>query len=143
MILTAVIITFALAGLLLFVTAVGRFRRRRVLSGVLHSATAFLLLAIAVCAAFAATNLRGFQRLSFEQSAVEVQFTRTGERQYNAVLTYPNGEHANFALSGDEWQVDAKMLKWRAFANLLGFNAAYRLERISGRYSRLDDERNT
>ncbi len=61
--------------------------------------------------------------------------------EFNATLTYPNGERANFALRGDEWQVDARVLKWHAFANLLGFDAAYRLERISGRYTRLEDER--
>lgn len=33
------------------------------------------------------------------------------------------------------------MLKWRAFANLVGFDAAYRLERINGRYTSIEDER--
>ncbi len=81
------------------------------------------------------------QRLSFEQPAGELQFARTGEREFNAVLTYPSGETASFALRGDEWQVDARVLKWRAFANIVGFDTAYRLERISGRYTRVEDER--
>jgi hypothetical protein len=55
-------------------------------------------------------------------------------------LSYPSGERANFALRGDEWQVDARVLKWHAFANLLGFDTAYRLERLSGRYTRAEDE---
>ncbi len=46
-----------------------------------------------------------------------------------------------FRLRGDEWQVDARVLKWHAFANLVGFDAAYRLERISGRYAHIEDER--
>ena len=141
MALTALIIAFALAGLLLLIAAVRRLRRRRYLSGALACFTALACTAIAVSAMFAAANLRSFQRLGFEQSAGELQFVRTGERQYNAALTYPNGERVNFALRGEEWQVDAKMLKWRAFVNLLGFDAAYRLERISGRYTDIDDER--
>jgi hypothetical protein len=56
-------------------------------------------------------------------------------------LSYPSGERANFELRGDEWQVDARVLKWRAFANLIGFDTAYRLERIGGRYSNIEDER--
>ena len=87
------------------------------------------------------TSLSNYQRLSFEQPAGELQFARVGTQEFNATLTYPNGERANFALHGDEWQVDARVLKWHAFANLLGFDAAYRLERISGRYTRLEDER--
>jgi hypothetical protein len=79
--------------------------------------------------------------LSNEQPAGELQFSRVGERQFDAVLSYPDGERANFPLRGDEWQVDARVLKWHAFANLVGFDTAYRLERISGRYSRIEDER--
>src|ERR1700720_1805459 len=138
---TALIVVFALAGILFLFAAVRRLRRRKVLGGVLNGATALVLLLLSVCAALIAANLRTYQRLSFEQPAGELQFARTGEREFNAVLTYPGGERANFALRGDEWQVDARVLKWHAFANLVGFDAAYRLERISGRYSHVEDER--
>jgi hypothetical protein len=141
MTITALIAALALVGMLFFFTAVRRLRRRRVLGGVLHGATALVLILLGVCAALIAVNLRSYQRLSFEQPAGELQLTRTGEREFNAVLTYPNSERANFALRGDEWQVDARVLKWHAFANLMGFDAAYRLERIGGRYARLEDER--
>ena len=87
-----------------------------------------------------AANLGTYQRLSFEQPAGELQLTRTGPREFDAVLTYPSGEHAKFALRGDEWQIDARVLKWHAFANLMGFDTAYRLDRISGRYTRIEDE---
>ena len=100
-----------------------------------------MLFLLGACAALIAVNLRTYQRLSFEQPAGELQFTRTGPRQFNAVLTYPDGERAIFSLRGDEWQVDARVLKWQAFANLVGFDTAYRLERISGRYARIEDER--
>ena len=88
-----------------------------------------------------AANLRTYQRLSFEQPAGELQLTRTADRQFNAVLTYPSGEHASFTLRGDEWQVDARVLKWHAFANVVGFDTAYRLERIGGRFTSIEDER--
>ncbi len=141
MTLTALIVVFALAGILFLLAAVRRLRRRRILGGVLSGSTALVLILLSVCAALIAANLRTYQRLSFEQPAGELQLTRTGERDFNAVLTYPNGERANFALRGDEWQVDARVLKWHAFANMVGFDTAYRLERISGRYTRVEDER--
>jgi len=70
-----------------------------------------------------------------------VSFTRAGDAQFDARLTYPSGETQNFALRGDEWQIDARVLKWRPLANIVGFDTAYRLERIAGRYSDIDRER--
>ena len=141
MIFTALIAVFALVGILFLFGAVRLLRRRRVLGGVLNGATALVLILLSVCAALIGANLRTYQRLSFEQPAGELEFSRTGEREFNAVLAYPDGERASFALRGDEWQVDARVLKWHAFANLVGFDTAYRLERISGRYTRVEDER--
>jgi hypothetical protein len=141
MTITALIVVFALAGILFLAAAFRRLRRRRIMGGMLHGATALVLIALSLCAALIVMNLRTYQRLTAEQAAGELQFSRVGERQFNAVLTYPTSEHVNFALSGDEWQVDARVLKWHAFANMLGFDTAYRLDRISGRYSRIEDER--
>ena len=141
MTITAPIILFALVGILCLFAAARRIRRRRAFGGVLIGATALVLILLSAVAALIAVNLLTYQRLSFEQPAGELQLTRTGDREFNAVLTYPSGEHANFALRGDEWQIDARVLKWHAFANLVGFDSAYRLDRIGGRYTRLEDER--
>ena len=142
MIFTALIIACALLGLLIFFAAFGHFRRRHFMGGLTRSAIALILLLAAACAALVGSNLSSYQRLAFEQSAGELQFAKVAARQFNANLSYPNGEQANFVLRGDEWQIDARVLKWHAFANLLGFDAAYRLERISGRYTNIEDERN-
>ncbi len=138
---TAIIIVCVLLGLLFFIASIRRLRRRRILGGMAHGGAGLILFLLAIAAVLIGSNLRTYQRLSYEQPAGELQLARTGDREYNAVLSYPNGERANFALRGDEWQVDARVLKWRAFANLVGFDSAYRLERISGRYSKIEDER--
>ncbi len=141
MTLNALIVVCALLGILFLLAAGRRLRRRRLGGGLLNGAVALVLLSLSVCAVLLVANLRTYQRLSFEQPAGELQLARIGERQFNAVLTYPTGERANFALRGDEWQVEARVLKWHAFANLVGFDAAYRLERIGGRYTAVEDER--
>ncbi len=140
MILSAPILLFALLAVLFLFAAVRRLRRRRVLGGVLTGATALIFALLGVAAALIAANLRTYQRLSYEQPAGELQLARIADREFKAVLTYPDGQHADFSLRGDEWQIDARVLKWRPFANLLGFDAAYRLERIGGRYTRVADE---
>jgi hypothetical protein len=136
----ALIVVFGLTGVLFFITAVRNIRRHRIAGGVLSGMTSLALFLIAACAVLVAMNLRTYQRLSAEQPAGELRFTRIGYRQFNGVFTFPSGESADFALRGDEWQVDARVLKWQAFANLMGFDAAYRLDRISGRYTSVEDE---
>ncbi|MEO7208523.1 MAG: hypothetical protein ABI356_00965 [Steroidobacteraceae bacterium] len=138
---TALIAVCALVSILFLVAAIRRMRRRRILGGMAHGSAALIFLLAAVCAVLVGSNLRTYQRLSYEQPACELQFTKDRDRQFDAVLSYPDGERASYLLRGDEWQVDARVLKWHAFANLVGFDAAYRLERISGRYTRVEDER--
>jgi hypothetical protein len=46
-----------------------------------------------------------------------------------------------FKLRGDEWQMDARVVSWKPPATLLGLDPIYQLDRLSGRYSNIDDER--
>ena len=138
---TALIIVCALFSLLFLVFAARRFQHRRVAGGVAHGATALIFALVCVCLVLLGANLRSYQRLTHEQLAGELQLTRTGDKQFEAVLTYPDGQKTELALQGDEWQVDARFLKWHALATLLGFDSAYRLERIGGRYTSVEDER--
>jgi hypothetical protein len=137
---TALIIVCALLSVLFVFSSARRFRRRQLLAGTAHGGTALILLLLCVSVLLLGMTLRRYQRLSYEQLAGEVQFTRTGDRAFDAHLSYPGGEQESYALKGDEWQVDARVLKWHAFANLVGFDSAYRLERISGRYTDIKDE---
>ena len=142
MTLNALIVVLGLTAVLFLVAAARSFRRRRMIGGLMSGATSLVLVLIAACAALITANLRTYRQLSAEQPAGELQFTRIGYHQFNGVFTYPSGDRTDFALRGDEWQVDAHVLKWRALANLFGFDTAYRLDRISGRYTSIDDERN-
>jgi hypothetical protein len=141
MIFNALIAVVGLTGVLFFIAAVRSIRRRRVARGLAGGVTSLALFLIAACAVVIAMSLRTYQRLSAEQPAGQLQFTRIGYHQFNGVFTFPSGETADFALRGDEWQVDARVLKWRAFANLVGFDTVYRLDRIGGRYASIEDER--
>jgi hypothetical protein len=139
--LNALIAISGLIGLFLLIVAVRRFRVMNVGSGVFSTVVAFVFLALAA-AVFALTlDLRTYQRLTSEAAVGELDLSRVAPHQYDAVLTYPNGTVAVFFLRGDEWQVDARILKWQGAVNLLGFDAALRLDRISGRYTDIEDER--
>jgi hypothetical protein len=139
--LSALIVVFVLAGILLMVWAARLFRRRRIVSGLLCGLFALVFLILPVCIGLVAGNMVTYTRLTHEQRALKAEFSKTGEHQYDVVLTYPEGDVQRVTLRGDEWQVDARIVKWKPLANIVGFDAAYRLERISGRYSEIADER--
>jgi hypothetical protein len=139
--LTVVIVLMALLGLWLLARAGGLFRRRRIAGGMLCALVAVIFLVLPAAIALVGSNMVTYTRLTHEQRALKAEFTRTGEHQYDAVLTDPQGNVQRVALRGDEWQVDARIVKWKPLANIIGFDAAYRLERISGRYSDISDER--
>ena len=130
-----------LAALLFGLFALRCLRGRHYSAFAAHWASSLVLFLAAVGIAFFGVNLLTYQRLTHEQPAVEIQFKRTGNQQFDALLTYPFGRTEQVALRGDEWQIDARLLKWRAFANVIGFDSAYRLERISGRYADIERER--
>src|SRR6202020_1562991 len=139
--LNAVIVVFGLIGLLLLIVAVRRFRVMNVGSGVFSGTMAIVFIVLAAAVFGLVVDLRTYQRLTSEAPVGELDLSRVAPHQYDAVLTYPNGTVAVFFLRGDEWQVDARILKWQGSVNLLGFDAALRLDRISGRYTNIEDER--
>src|SRR5690625_7570671 len=52
-----------------------------------------------------------------------------------------DGTEQEFDLRGDQWQLDARIIKWQGFVAAMGVKPGYRLDRISGRYYTLEDER--
>jgi len=134
------IIVFAVLGVILFILGIQRIWRRRVLTGSLEGLVGLLLLAIAALMAAISINLYTYERLTHESKIAEISFQVIGPQHFGAVVTLKNkGEILD--LRGDEWQIDARVLKWRGMAVLIGFDTLYRLDRLSGRYRDITQER--
>ncbi|MGH8714560.1 MAG: cation/multidrug efflux pump [Casimicrobiaceae bacterium] len=141
MLLGALVTACVLAGLLFLLAALRRLRVRRFGACAAHGVSSLVLFLAAAAIGLAGVNLLTYQRLTREQPAVEARFTRVGDQRFDALLVYASGATQQLTLSGDEWQIDARVLKWRPLANILGFDTAYRLERIGGRYADIARER--
>jgi hypothetical protein len=138
----AVVVLIAIFGLLLLALACQRLFRARFLAAGGSALMGFLLLAIAGLLFVVSLNLHTYARLTHEKPVAEIVFEARGPQRYRATLAQvPSGEMQMFVLAGDEWQLDARVLKWKGWANLLGLNAQYRLERVSGRYRDVEQER--
>jgi hypothetical protein len=134
------IIVFAVLGVILFILGIQRVWRRRVLMGSLEGLVGLLLLAVAALMAAISINLYTYDRLTHESKIAEISFQVIGPQHFGAVVTLKNkGEILD--LRGDEWQIDARVLKWRGMAVLIGFDTLYRLDRLSGRYRDITQER--
>lgn len=131
-----------LLGLLCLLLAAVQLRRRRLFLSLSQGLLAVLLLGGAIVLLLLGTNLQTYQRLTYEQPVAQLSFTQLGPQQYRARVRLPDRDQGfRFQLDGDEWQLDARVIKWRPPANLLGLDARYRLERLSGRYRDLHQQR--
>lgn len=140
--LTAVIGAFGIAGAGFVLRAGSRLRKRRLLSAGGHGVTGITLLLAGALIAALAFNLHTYHRLTHERPAAELEFTQISPQLYRATVTFPESNKSErFDLHGDEWQIDARVLRWQGIANLVGLNAQFRIERLSGRYRDVEQER--
>ena len=130
-----------LLGLWLLIGGVRRVWRRAPLRGSLQGVTGLLFLALAALAIALAMNLHTYQILVQDQPVAEVRFEALGPQYFRVYLLPVAASSQVLELRGDQWQIDARVLKWHGLANLLGMKTAYRLERLSGRYSDVQQER--
>lgn len=99
------------------------------------------LVLLAVYLSFFALNLYSYHELTREEPVATVSFREVAEREYMATVAQPDGSKRDFRLKGDLWQLDARIIKWKGFFALLGAHPGYQLDRITGRYLSLEDER--
>src|SRR5690606_1866301 len=57
-----------------------------------------------------------------------------GTQWYIGSLQVGDDPAREYELRGDEWQLDARVLRWKLPGQLAGLRPVYRLERLSGRY---------
>ena len=135
------IVAIALIGLLLFLMALRRLWGRRLISGTLEGLTGLLLLALSILAGALFINLLTYDRLTRERLVAEIRFQARTPQLFWAYVAPAKKDPGIFEMRGDEWQMDARVLKWRGMALVLGFDTVYRLDRLSGRYHDIRQER--
>lgn len=136
-----VIITF-LIGLLFIILSLARLRQFRLFAAFMNCLCGLSLVLLGGIFLLVALNIHTYQRLTHEKAIASLAFTQTGPQEYQVLLENLE-ERSNrlFQIKGDEWQIDARILRWKPAVQILGANTLYRLERLDGRYSQIDDEK--
>lgn len=134
-------VVFALAGLIVVFLGFARLLERRPFGFAIRALLGTTLALAGVLAIGLVLGVQGYVALTREVVAMRITVSPRGEQRFDAHLRFADGRQASYALAGDEIYVDAHILKWTPAANLLGLHTAYELDRIAGRYRKIDDER--
>ncbi len=81
-----------------------------------------------------------YHALTREALVAEISFEKIGDQHWRARLA--TGDHCvveHYDIHGDQWRIEAEFIKWKYWANLLGLDAMYRLDRFEGRYRLIDE----
>lgn len=115
-------------------------RRKRWMGTASRTGGAALFLSLSALAATLAVSTQGYRALTGEELALTVTVTPTGDQQFNARAVFPDGRDTTLVVLGDQLMVDAHILKWHYWANVIGLTTEYELDRLQGRYISLEDE---
>jgi len=94
-----------------------------------------LLVALAAVSAVLALTLVQFLRLTTDEPVARVQIHEQAPGQFQLTAEAPGLGTRMYPLAGDQWQIDAKVVRWRLPALLAGVPPLYAFERLSGRHS--------
>lgn len=138
-ILLAIFMLLGLFGLWLTLRGLKHCCKLRPLKGCSLTCCGALLCAISLLVIATVINIASYARLTHEQPIADLHFNQLAPQKYRVEVTFlEENRQQEFDIIGDEWQLDAKVLKWHGYANLMGFNAQYKLHRLAGRYSTLE-----
>jgi len=133
---------FTLMALLFFGRTVRCTRHGRFLRAGSSCVSGLISASIAAAALLLTFSYYSYERLTAEQIISSIEFRATGPDTYQARLLIPDEQDRLFELRGDEWQIDARLINWKPPVTIFGLDPIYRLERLSGRYTAIDRERN-
>jgi hypothetical protein len=108
--------------------------RRPLVSKLQRGLAASLCLLLSTSLLLLGLSLIGYARLLQDAEVAQIAVRQIGVQHYRVSLEASTLPTREFELHGDEWQLDARVLRWKLPAALAGAPPLYRLERLSGRY---------
>ncbi|EIL90824.1 MULTISPECIES: hypothetical protein [Rhodanobacter] len=132
----------ALATLVQLVAVRQRLQGGRRLAASWRALLCLTCLALTLLLAGAGYALRGYRLLGEEAPVVEIDARILSPQRWDVTLNWPDGSTRQVQLAGDQWRIEAVVLKWKLPALLAGVPPLYRIDRLSGRYDDAAQEMN-
>ncbi len=119
-----------------------KLRHKQFSAGLRNGLYTLLALFLVIISGLLVSNVLVYHRLSHETPIARLHIKPLDRQLYQVSVVYlPDCRRSQFTLKGDEWQIDARIIKWHSWANLLGLDALYQLDRIQGRYRSIEQQR--
>lgn len=113
--------------------------RRHLFSGLI---AVLLALSFTGAAVVVTKDVYSYRHLADEQLIARVFVAGKDKQQFIVSVDTVNNEPLQtFLIMGDQWQLDSRIIRWTLPVARLGFDNLYRLERLSGRYQSIEEER--
>lgn len=109
-------------------------RARRHLRATHRFVWMLLFIAVALIVGCAGVTLRGYRLLVQETPVATIAAQQLSPQTFTVRADFPDATHAGGTLHGDEWQLDARVVKWKPAAVRFGAEPLFRVDRLSGRY---------
>jgi len=132
---------FTLVALYFLFAVFRNARRRRPLRATGSLAGGVASGAVGGASILLAFSYYGYGRLVDEERVSRIEFSQAAPGEYVARVMIDGQSDRMFTLRGDEWQMDARVVNWKPPATILGLDPIYQLDRLSGRYSDIEEER--
>jgi hypothetical protein len=110
------------------------WRARRRFAGFHRGLWSLVFMLLALIGAIGGTALLGYRRLAAETPIASIETRALGPDRFAVEIALPDGTRTSAEIAGDEWQLDARVIKWDPRAVVLGAPALYQLDRLSGRW---------
>lgn len=134
-------VIFGVLGVLLFLAGIGSFFYLEFRQSVIRLLTGLIFLALGSLTGGISVGMMGYRALTREEVAAHIVVKPTGPKRFMATFRFPDGRENTYELAGDEIYVDAHILKWHPYANMIGLHTAYEIDRVAGRYHAVKDEK--
>lgn len=137
---SATSLLFVIAGALLLYGLLFFIRPRWFLAW-LKGCMAMVLVAGGLVLFLLAWDLRTYYKMAQMETVASVTVRQAGPQQWRLSLVseaLPEGRQS-FELEGDQWQLDARVIRFSGVFSLLGLQPVFQFERLSGRYSSTKD----
>jgi len=134
-------VLFGVIGVALLFGGIFSFIRFKYAQSTFRLLTGLLLVTLGALTGTISIGMLGYRALTREDVAAHITVKPDGPKRFTATFRFPDGRETSFELLGDEIYVDAHILKWHSYANMIGLHTAYELDRVAGRYHDIKDER--
>lgn len=109
----------------------------------LKGSAGFVLLFVVLICLLVMSDLWSYNSAVHESPIATVRVFEMDPQEFDVTIATPDGKEQRYQVYGDQWQLDVRLLTWNGPFAKAGALPLYRLDRLSGRYLSLEQERNS